>query len=485
MKSNKNTSGNIFKFMAILLVALMFSCEGFHEVIVPVDVKVENVGKILVINGYIEQNATALVQISYSTDIDELSTVPKEYEQNAKVSISSGTDQNENLSYFKDGWYYGSVMKGEVNKTYTMTIVIGTNTYTATSTMLPPTSYVSAWVVENGGKVSTGKTTSTVGYSDEWIIVDPVDKRNRYLFEWWRNGVHEVRRDWCIDDNRVVNVGGTLRLFNVTTDPGPNEHTRHRTAEVDKLTYDYYNMYEKIVRGIVSVASQTPYNPVSNFGKGTIGNFRAVAFGSAVILTPPAITVAGQNGQVVIAFPKNSLFTKYNLYWGTKAGITKTSNVISNLKYTTSKDGLAVYAHTNLTNGSGYYYRLEVGDAEGNLSVLSPEVTTKPDPAVPADINTLPTGKGPENVKAIPGSKSGEIVISWDAYTGADGYVIYWNTKGGVTSSSDIILGPSKGKLTSPYTHSGLIKGQTYYYRVAAYNSKDVFLSNEVSATAN
>ena len=163
--------------------------------------------------------------------------------------------------------------------------------------MLSPPGYQGAWVYQlgsnNNGKGSSGKGGASK-YSDEWIINDPSATRNRYLFEWWANGVHYIRQDWAIDDNRVVNANEGLKLFTVTLDPLANQYIQHRTAEIDKITYDYYNMYEKIVRGLVTVTSQTPYNPVSNFGNNTIGNFRAVAFSSAILLTPPDIFVIAQ-----------------------------------------------------------------------------------------------------------------------------------------------------------------------------------------------
>ena len=48
----------------------LFSCDGFNEVTVPMDIGVEDVEQILVINGEIEENEIAWVQISYSEDID-------------------------------------------------------------------------------------------------------------------------------------------------------------------------------------------------------------------------------------------------------------------------------------------------------------------------------------------------------------------------------------------------------------------------------
>jgi len=469
-KYKDRTLNKNIKTYLILLIFSLLSCDGFHEEIVSLGVSVDDVDHVLVINGKIEEGQTAIVQISYSEDIDASIATPINYEEDATVVLSAGDGSQEQLVYTGQGWYSGSNIFGEVNKTYTMTIEIAGQTYTASSTMFPPPGYRDAWVYSTGADKGSG----IGGYSDEWRVLDPPETRNRYLFEWWTNGNHIVMRDWAIDDNRVVNVGGSLRLFTVTMDPGPNEHTRHRAAEIDKITYDYYNMYEKIVRGLVSVDSQTPYNPTSNFGEGIIGNFRAVAFSSIVVLTPPNITATGQNEQVVISFPLNQYFTKYNLYWSTSSDVSKESDVIRDIN---SGKSSSSYVHENLTLSATYYYRIEVEDAEGNVSILSQEVSAV------ADSTSTPSGNAPTNVTATAGT--GEITISWNAVTGADGYIIYWDTNPGVTSEDKLIYGDNKGSLSSPYTHTGLSSGVTYYYRVGANFGKDVYLSEEVSATPN
>ena len=98
------------------------------------------------INGKIEEGSTALVQISYSEDIDA-SIAPINYEENASVTLSSGDGSREQLIYGGDGWYSGSVITGEVDETYTMSIEVAGQRYTATSTMFPPPGYRDAWVV--------------------------------------------------------------------------------------------------------------------------------------------------------------------------------------------------------------------------------------------------------------------------------------------------------------------------------------------------
>ena len=470
----------IYKNLFLVLIFVLFSCDGFNEEIVPINISVEDIGQTLVINGEIEENEIAWVQISYSEDIDASINTPIHYEKNASVSINTSNGTNEELVYGWDGVYFGNEIKGKVSETYTMTITIGSETYTAKSTMLSPPGYQGAWVYEIG---STDKGGGSSKYSDEWIINDPSATRNRYLFEWWANGIHYIRQDWAIDDNRVVNTNEGLKLFTVTLDPLSNQHIRHRTAEIDKITYDYYNMYEKIVRGLVSVTSQTPYNPVSNFGKGTIGNFRAVSFSAAILLTPPNISIFAQDEQNVLAFPPNPFFTKYNLYSSTTSGVTNESTVMANLRLGVTDDEIAFHVDTNLTNGSTYYYRLEVEDAEGNVSILSPEVSASPDPNVPADTTSISLGNFPTNVTATAGN--GQITISWTPAVGSElMHGIYWSNQQGITLENT----PKDNAfwdIQSPFVHTGLDNSKTYYYRVAVWDGKEVHLSKEVSAVPN
>lgn len=66
----------------------------------------------------------------------------------------------------------------------------------------------------------------------------------------------------------------------------------------------------------------------------------------------------------------------------------------------------------------------------------------------------------PANVAASPGDT--QITISWDLVTGADSYSLYWSNTSGVTKSS----GTQIAHVTTPFTHTGLTNGTTYYYVV-------------------
>ena len=476
----------IDRILFFILFGFIISCDGFHEETVPINIDVEDVETILVINGEIEEGQIAWVQISYSEDINASLNTPINYEKSATVSISTKSGSSEEMIHIWNGIYIGSKIKGIIDETYTMTVTIGSKTYTANSTMLKPRGYQGAWVYQlasnDDGKDSSGKEGSSK-YSDEWIINDPSATRNRYLFEWWVNGVHYIRQDWAIDDNRVVNANEGLKLFTVTLDPLPNQHIQHRTAEIDKITYDYYNMYEKIVRGLVSVTSQTPYNPVSNFGQNTIGNFRAVAFSSAILLTPPDIFVIAQNKQNVLAFEPNSFFKKYNLFWSNSSGVNENSNVVSDFRLGMTSDNINFHVDDKLNNGSTYYYRLQVEDGKGNVSILSPEVSAVPNANVTADTTSITLGNLPTNIVATAGN--GQITISWKPAAGSKlVHGLYWSNQKGITLNNT-----SKGNafwnIESPYIHKGLDSAKTYYYRVAVWDGVEIRLSKEVSAKPN
>jgi hypothetical protein len=458
------------KFLIVLFsmapVLLMLSCSGFEQESISMSVNVDDMPTILVINAEIEEDSLVWVELGYAEDIDAIISVPRKYEDDATVSLSTGSGQAEKLSHLDKGRYEGSAITGKVGETYTLTISIGSQTYSGTSTMLESYGYDTAWVVT--AEIS-GKTGSYFGYSDEWRINDPSATRDRYLFEWWTNGEHIILRDWAIDDNRVVNANESLRLFTVTMNPGPNERVRHRCARIEKLTYDYYNMYEKIVRKLIGVSSQTPYNPVSNFGEGTIGNFRAVSFHEYHVLTPPSPMAVGRNQKNILRWDPNYsfAFVTYHLFWDTKPGVTNKSNHITK-KITDMLD--TTYSHIDRTNDVTYYYKLAVEDRDGNISVLSPEVSTTP-------FNGL---FEPDYVLTEVGDT--QVTLTWELCPAAETYSLYWNTKPGVIDTSKII-----SDLTdTTYIHTALSGGTSYFYHIGAVDSVGTIkLSKEVRAVPN
>jgi len=82
----------------------------------------------------------------------------------------------------------------------------------------------------------------------------------------------------------------------------------------------------------------------------------------------------------------------------------------------------------------------------------------------------------PTGVKATAGNEL--VSVEWDWVQGATSYNIYWKTSPGVTTSDSKFA----DKL-SPYFHTDLTEGTTYYYAVTAENEHgESGLSAEASA---
>jgi fibronectin type 3 domain-containing protein len=163
------------------------------------------------------------------------------------------------------------------------------------------------------------------------------------------------------------------------------------------------------------------------------------------IIAAPSLTANGSAGQVTLDWNALECATSYTLYWNTSTGISASSTAITSI-------GVNNYTHSNLDNGSIYYYKVSAIDAANTSSALSSEVSA----ATP-----LPA---PDNL-SISGS-SDTIILTWNSVSGATGYTLYWDNVSGIDSSDTAITSITNDN----YTHSSLSDG-TYYYKVAAVNS--------------
>lgn len=82
------------------------------------------------------------------------------------------------------------------------------------------------------------------------------------------------------------------------------------------------------------------------------------------------------------------------------------------------------------------------------------------------------------NPKAAPGKQ--QITLSWDPVPDAASYNIYWSTSP-ITNTSQP-TGTLIAGVNSPYTHTGLVDGQTYYYIVTSVRDGSESLPSSVVA---
>ncbi len=108
------------------------------------------------------------------------------------------------------------------------------------------------------------------------------------------------------------------------------------------------------------------------------------------------------------------------------------------------------FTHTELTAGQSYFYKLRavVDGIEGEWS---------------SPIASIPTLPAAPTLSAA--AAAGQVQLSWNQVTGADGYqLIVWTE----TQNAWQRIGDPLVAATTSYTHTLLSETETYYYRIAA-----------------
>jgi len=147
--------------------------------------------------------------------------------------------------------------------------------------------------------------------------------------------------------------------------------------------------------------------------------------------------------------------TAYTVYWNTGGKVSERDASLEAIK--------APLPHTGLANGGSYYYRISARN-EAGASPLSQEFSVTLAPDAPL----LQAAQGGDRIASL----------RWTPMFGATGYRVYWNTTGKVTAK-DAPLSSTEAALV----HTGLVRGMTYYYRIAAVNSGGEAIAPEFSVT--
>ncbi|MCZ6690406.1 MAG: hypothetical protein O7H41_12445, partial [Planctomycetota bacterium] len=179
----------------------------------------------------------------------------------------------------------------------------------------------------------------------------------------------------------------------------------------------------------------------------TLGLFACGSSSSSKKKAPAAPTgvtaTSNDSNQVMITWTPVSGASTYNIYSGTTPGVTPANGA----RITAAFPG---YVHRGLNNGATYYYVVTAlgGTREG---AESSETS-----AVPLAAPSASAGGG-----------TSQVTLTWGSVLGATSYNVYSSTTSGVSKAT----GNQVSGVSSPYAHTGLTDGTTYYYVVTAVSS--------------
>lgn len=179
-------------------------------------------------------------------------------------------------------------------------------------------------------------------------------------------------------------------------------------------------------------------------------------------LPTPQDLLGVRNGDSITISWSTDSSTQGTLYYQNQSDITEESFSID----VEGKEHIIYPAIDSLN----YYFAIQ-GKKGSRLSALSDEI------CVSAVIKTPDTLATPNKLTAIPSLKS--VLLHWETVDTNVQFKIYYNTKGSVTSSDQVLeVGQNE------FLHENCSPDTTYYYRVISYlDTLESVLSNEVSAT--
>lgn len=266
------------KIILVWMISFIWiSCES------EIDVQLPDYDPKLVIDGYIEQGKFARVALtesaSYFEDIDE-DKLKRASVVTAKVTVTDGENTDiltlrKNVNGFPPLIYEGTDVRGEVGKTYRLTIENKGQTYSAQTTILPPPTFDSLWTEhvegEEGQYVLKGRFTDNEDEENYYrIFTRRKNKDNKYI------PLYLLALGDKFFDGKTLNLDilrGAENYADIDNDLyfESGDTVLVRFCSMDKTHFDFWRTIEREVYATGNPFSSSGNKILYNTSEGSIG----------------------------------------------------------------------------------------------------------------------------------------------------------------------------------------------------------------------
>jgi hypothetical protein len=255
--------------------AFLSSCEKV------IDLDLNEAEKKYVIEAVItDEPGTAKVLISQTKNFDEDNSFPGV--TGATVTITEAGGAATPLTAASPGVYEAPALVGTSGKTYTLSVSVGGQLFSAVSVMPQKVNMDTIFVTDELLFTDTRKIVNAV-------FDDPPGLGNNYRFVQYVNGKKEdqvlIRNDEYSDGRHVVN-----KLFYFSDDD--DDDTNIKSGDqvtidmlcIDRNIYKYWFSLDRSATG--GSGQATPSNPVTNLQGGALGYFSAHTLQTKTLVVP-------------------------------------------------------------------------------------------------------------------------------------------------------------------------------------------------------
>jgi|SRR6218665_23094 len=264
MQHKKFNHTSLFAALSIAGTVALSSCEKV------IDLNLNTAEKRYVVEGTITDQTGTRVIISQTKDFDEDNTMTTISGADVQISEAGGTTST--LPESSPGIYELPSLIGTSGRSYTLSVKVDGQTFTAVSVMPQRIALDTIFVTD---ELLFGDTRKIVNTE----FKDPAGRGQYYRFVQYLNNVKEkqvfVQSDEYTDGNKVTN-----KLFYFPDDDDDDtkkiksgDHIRIDMFCIDANVYKYWFSLDRSATG--GSGQATPSNPVSNLKGGALGYFSA------------------------------------------------------------------------------------------------------------------------------------------------------------------------------------------------------------------
>jgi Domain of unknown function (DUF4249) len=263
-KRNRSIFHPISLALICSILLMLSSCEKV------VDIDLNEVQKKYVIEGVVtDVSGISKVLISQTKNFDEDNSFAGV--SGARVTMKEDGGTTAVFTETTPGTYEEPIYRGRPGKTYTLTVRIGNQTFTAKSTMPQRVELDSIFVTDEFLFSDTRKIVNA-------MYKDPAGRGNSYRFIQYVND-HKVEQIFIQNDEYTDGRNVVSKLFYFTDDDDDESNVKSGDElRIDMLCIDptVYKYWFSLFRSATGNSGQaTPANPVSNIEGGALGYFSA------------------------------------------------------------------------------------------------------------------------------------------------------------------------------------------------------------------
>lgn len=250
--------------LAILVIAVSCTKE--------IDIDVNSSDPQIVVEANLDNLNPISIKLTESVNFDDDNIYP--VVEGATIVLTDNLGNSETLTEISPGNYLGSSIIGNINSTYTLSILANGKELSSECTIPNQIAFDSLIVNTVTGATGGGPGGGQGGGSSHEVIVeyfDPGNESNYYRFVEYKNS--QYVNAFIFDDrlsNGIKNTN-TLRSFNRTYKSG--DTLKIEMQCISKDIYEYYRSFGNLFGGPTNAS--TPANPYTNIEGTKLGYFSA------------------------------------------------------------------------------------------------------------------------------------------------------------------------------------------------------------------